>query len=193
MRRKFGVFLVFGAVLPLVVASAAWACGVLTTLSLDKKVAAPGDVVNASGRNWSSAASASPVTIKLRTRDGQTLATTAVDSGGRISTPVNLPANLSPGWYVVLATQFNANGTPKSGSPGRTTLRIQGTAKSADVAGAPWSSKPEGPSASAAPADGSGAPLLALLLAGTLSLAMLTSGWKLLSRKGRGVGQPLGI
>ena len=185
MRRKVGIFLVFGAVVPLVVASAAWACGVLATLSLDKRVAAPGEVVNASGRNWSTAAGASPVTIRLRTRDGQELATTAAQTGGRIGTSFPVPANLSPGWYVVLATQYNANGTPKSGTPGRTTLRVQGSAKSAEAAPAAWGSQPAGP------ADGGSGGLLVVLLAGALSLTMLAGGWKLLSRKGRAVSGPL--
>ena len=192
MRRKIGIFLVFGAVAPLLVASAAWACGVLATLSLDKKVAAPGEVVNASGRNYSTAAGTSPVTIRLQARDGRELATTAAQTGGRIGTSFPVPANLSPGWYVIVATQFNANGTPKSGTPGRTTLRVQGAAsKSADVAPAAWGSKPSGPAASTASAGGSGS-LLVLLFAGALSLTMLAGGWKLLSRRGRGFGQPVG-
>ena len=190
MRRKVGIFLVFGAVAPLAVVSVAWACGVLAVLSVNTKVAAPGETVTATGKNWSTAAGASPVTIHLKNRDGQVLATTAATTGGRISTDFTVPASLSPGWYVLVATQFNANGTPKSGTPGRTTLRVQGRpGSSAQVAGAPWGSKPEGPSASAA-SGGASQSLLAILLGGSLSLAMLAGGWKLLSRKGRSVAQP---
>jgi len=189
MRRKVGILLVFGAVVPLAVASVAWACGVLATLSVDKKVVSPGETVNATGRNYSTAAGASAVAIRLKTRDGQVVATTAAQTGGGISTDFVVPASLSPGWYVLLATQTNANGTQKSGTPGRTTLRVQGSAQGAAVAGAPWSSTPQGPAASAVSAGGS-LSLLALLFAGSLSLAMLASGWKLLSRKSRSVAQP---
>lgn len=190
MRRKIGLVLVFGAALPLAIASAAWACGILATLAVDKKVAAPGEAVTATGRNWTTAAGSSPVTIRLQSRSGQVLATTAAQTGGTIRETFAVPASLSPGWYVMVATQFNADGTPKTGTPGRTTLRVQGGARDSAVAGAPWgSSTPAGPAASAARDGGSGS-LLAILLAGTLSLTMLASGWKLLSRRSRTVGEP---
>ena len=191
MRRKVGLVLLFGAALPLAVASVAWACGVLATLTLDKKVAAPGDVITATGKNWGTAAGQSAVSIRLKSRTGNVIATTAVQTGGKISETFSLPANLSPGWYVVLGTQTNANGTPKSGTPGRTTIRIQGSSKSADVAPAAWgSAKPSGPAAAAAP-SGDGGSVLTLLLAAALSLAMLTGGWTLLSRRSnRPVGAP---
>ena len=190
MRRKIGLILVFGAALPLAIASAAWACGILATLAVDKKVAAPGEAVTATGRNWTTAAGSSPVTIRLQSRSGQVLATTAAQTGGTIRETFAVPASLSPGWYVLVATQFNADGTPKTGTPGRTTLRVQGGARDSAVAGAPWgSSTPAGPAASAARDGGSGS-LLAILLAGTLSLTMLASGWKLLSRRSRTVGEP---
>ncbi len=189
MRRKLGLIFVFGAALPLAVASVAWACGVLATLTLDTKVAAPGQTITATGKNWSTAAGASAVSIRLKTRDGQVLETTGAQTGGRISQTFVLPASLSPGWYVVLATQTNANGTPKSGTPGRTTLRVQGSASSSQVVGAPWgSSTPSGPAASAAPATGGSGNVLAIMLAATLSLGMLASGWKLLSRRSRPAG-----
>ena len=130
MKRKIGLILVFGAALPLVAVSAAWACGVLATVTLDTKVAAPGQTVTATGKNYSSAADA-PVTIRLKSRSGQVLATTnaeCVEPGSTRPSPCR--PTLSPGWYVVLATQTLANGTPKSGTPGRTTLRVQGTQSS---------------------------------------------------------------
>ena len=190
MRRKVGIFLVFGAVLPLAVASVAWACGVLATLTLDKKVAAPGEVVTATGKNWGTAAGQSAVSIRLKSRTGQVIATTAVQTGGKISETFSLPANLSPGWYVVLGTQTNANGTPKSGTPGRTTIRVQGASNSAAVAGAPWgSSTPSGPAAQATGSNGGS--ILTLLLAAGLSLTMLAGGWTLLGRRSsRPVGKP---
>jgi len=193
MKRKLGLTLVFGAALPLAVASVAWACGVLTTLSVNTKVASPGQTVTVTGKNWSTNAGTTPVTIRLRSRTGQVLATTAVQPSRGISETFALPASLSPGWYVILATQFNANGAATAGTPGRTTVRIQGAASSQDaaVAAAPWgSSTPSGPAASAAGTGGSGS-LLAIMLAATLSLTMLAGGWKLLSRsRSRSVAAP---
>lgn len=196
MRRKVGLFLVFGAVLPLAVASVAWACGVLATLTVDQKVAAPGQAIAVTGKNYSAAAGASAVTVRLKNRTGTVLATTAPDSNGRINTSFPVPANLSPGWYTVMATQNNANGTPKSGTPGRTNLRIQGTRKRSAVA-APWgSTKAAGPGASAAPV-GQSSPSqspLPIVLAAVLSLSMLAAGWTLVGRRNRTVAGPqLGV
>lgn len=184
MRRKVGLSLVFGAALPLAVASVAWACGVLATLTLDKRVAAPGQALTVSGRNYAntSPTGASPVSVRLQSRSGQVLTTVAA-ANGKIEDTFTLPSNISPGWYVVLATQQNANGTQKSGTPGRTTLRVQAASKSAEVVpAAPWGSSTGGGSGSESP--------LALLLAGGLSLTMLFGGWKLLNRKSRSVSEP---
>jgi len=189
MKRKVGLALVFGAVLPLAVASVAWACGVLATLSSDVKVAAPGQVVTFSGKNYGTAASgASAVSFRLKSRNGTVLKEIPAPAGTGISTTFAIPANTSPGWYVVLATQNAASGVPKTGTPGRTTIRVQGAAQSS-VVGAPWgSSSPSGPAAQAQQAGGGS--LLAILFAGALSLTMLAGGWKLLSRKGRTANQP---
>lgn len=192
MKRKLGLGLVFGAALPLAVASVAWACGVLATLTLDTKVASPGQTITATGANWGTAAGQSAVTIRLKSRNGQLLATTPAQTGGRINETFALPASLSPGWYVVIANQFNANGTAKTGTPGRATIRVQGAAGARDaaIAPAPWgASTPSGPAASAADTGGSGS-LLAIILAATLSLTMLVGGWKLLSRASRSAAAP---
>jgi hypothetical protein len=187
--------LVFGAALPLAVASVAWACGVLSTLTIDKKVASPGQSITISGKNYANtvAGGASPVTVRLKSRTGAVLTTVAA-TAGRISDTLTIPASVSPGWYVVLATQSNADGSPKAGTPGRTTLRIQGSSSANAIpAAAPWSSStPSGPAASHATAgSGSGSPsLLAILLASALSLTMLVGGWTLLSRKSRAASEP---
>jgi hypothetical protein len=194
-KRTMGIMLVFGAALPLAVASVAWACGVLATVTLDKKVATPGQSVTVSGKNYANtvAGGASPVTVRLKSRKG-TVLTTVNATAGRISDTFTVPSATSPGWYVVLATQSNADGSPKAGTPGRTTLRVQGSAAAgATPLAAPWSSStPSGPAAShASIGAGSGSQaLLAILLASALSLTMLVGGWKLLSRKSRAANQP---
>ena len=196
MKRRIGLLLVFGAALPLAAVSTAWACGVLATVQFDTKVAAPGQVVTATGKNYSTSASASAVTIRLKTRTGRIIETTTPDSTNRISSTFTLPSNLSPGWYVVLATQ-SINGVPKSGTPGRTTLRIQGSG-SAAVVPSPWNSTPAGPAGDAAPVAGDGGSfngsMLPIVLAMLLSLTMLASGWTLVGRARRSVSGPqLGV
>ncbi len=181
MKRRIGMFLIFAAILPLAATSVAWACGVLATAGSDKKVAAPGETLTISGRNYL-AAGASDIEIRLNSRTGPILGTVAPTSS--FAKPVVLPSNLSPGWYVVVVTQFNTNGTPKAGTPGRTTVRVQGAA-AATVAGSPWgkSAPPVQPLAQAP--DAGSSPLPAMLLAIALSLTMLVGGWSLVARKGR--------
>jgi hypothetical protein len=190
MKRKIGLALVFGAALPLAIASVAWACGILATLSINTKVAAPGQTITVTGKNYGTAASgASAVSFRLKSRNGTVLTQVPAPAGtDKISATFAIPANTSPGWYVLLATQNSASGVPKTGTPGRTTVRIQGAAQSS-VVGAPWGSpNPSGPSAQAQQAGGGS--LLAILFAGALSLSMLAGGWTLLSRRGRTSNQP---
>lgn len=194
-KRSMGMILVFGAALPLAIASVAWACGVLASVSLDKKVASPGEAITISGKNFANTTvgGASAVTVRLKSRTG-TILTTAATTSRAFSDTFTVPATLSPGWYVVLGTQTKADGTPVAGTPGRTTLRIQGSATSSAVpAAAPWnSSTPSGPAASHTTVNGgstSPSPLM-ILLAAALSLTMLAGGWTLLSRKSRAAGQP---
>jgi hypothetical protein len=176
-----GLLLVFGAMVPLAAASVAWACGTLTTLKLNTKVASPGQSLTATGKNYSGAAGASAVTISLQTRNGAVLASTPANPDGTINQAFSLPGTLSPGWYVVIAKQFNANGTPKTGTPGRTTLRVQGAAAAAAT---PWSSQPTSPTGS------SGQPAAPIALAALFSLAMLAGGWMLVGRRSRSPREP---
>ncbi len=189
MKRKIGLSLIFAAALPLVAASVAWACGVLATLKLDTKVASPGQAVTATGRNYGTT-NVSEVAIRLKSRTGQVVTTATPVAGGAINKTFTLPANLDPGWYSILATQTNANGTPKSGTPGRTTVRIQGSSK--DAAGAAWTaSPPSTPASQSSFAQALGS--LPMLLAIALSLTMLAGGFMLVARTGRSASRPLGI
>jgi len=191
MKRKIGLSLIFAAALPLVAASAAWACGVLATLKLDTKVASPGQAVTATGRNYGTS-NVSEVSIRLKSRTGQVVSTVTPVAGGAISKTFTLPQGMDPGWYVVLATQTTlTTGTPKSGTPGRTTVRIQGSAKDA-AAGSAWTSPPAGPSSGSSFASALGS--VPMLLAIALSLTMLAGGWMLVTRTSRSASRsPLGI
>lgn len=182
MKRKVGIGLIIGAALPLLATSIAWACGVLATAQASKRVVAPGESLTITGKNYSTSATASAVTVRLSKRSGQQLGLPVVpNSGGAISSTFSMPQNLSPGWYVIQVLQFNANGTPKSGTPGRTTVRVQG---SSVAAATPWSGNtPSGPASFAG--DTGGGSLLPMLAAIALSLTMLAGGWTLVSRKGR--------
>lgn len=191
MKRKMGLFLIFGAVVPLAVVSAAWACGVLATLKLNTRTAAPNQVVAATGNNYYGSA---PVSIHLNTRNGPVVATTSPDPSSRISTPLTIPANTRPGYHVLIAIEYKPDGTTLVvGTPGRTTVRVVASGKAARraaVAASPWGSPtPKGPVGSMAPAahaGGSSSPaVMPMLLALALSLSLLASGMTLSGRRNR--------
>ncbi len=184
-RRRLGLTLIFGAGISLAAVSTAWACGVLATLKLNASTAAPGQTLTATGANYSPSPSFSAVSIRWDSRTGAVLKETAPDPSGRINTTFNVPANATAGSHVVMATQTRlSDGTPKSGTPGRTSLQVQGTAASAS----PWSSsKPSGPGGSGASVvalDGAGSasPTFPTLLGIALSLALLGTGLTLVGR-----------
>jgi len=167
--------------LPLAIVSTAWACANLATLRLDKSVAAPGDAVAVTGKGYSGHGSTtnvgdSDVTVTLAGRKGVRVGTATVNSAGQISETMRLPSNASPGWYVLVATQYAADGTPKPGTPGRTRIRIQG---SAQAVASPWSSaKPTGPAgiSLSAARDGGGFIGQSVLAWIGLSLTLLVAG-----------------
>lgn len=178
MRRRVGfLFIIFAAIPVAVFASTAWACGALTTLSASKSVVAPNEVIQVTGRNFSNGPAATPpgtntaVQIRWASRSGPIL--TEAPEGGTFTKPVRIPASATPGWYVLNGTQFNATtGVPKSGSPARTVLRVQGAAVAST---APWGA--------ATPTSGGGpaspdVPLPGILL----SVAMLATGIALVFR-----------
>lgn len=192
-RRRVGLTLIGSAAVTLAIASTAWACGVLATLKANPGAVAPGQAVTVTGNNYSSSAAASDVSIRLNGRNGPVLATAKPPTGSTsLNANFTLPS-ITPGWKVLVATQ-TVNGVPKTGTPGRTTMRVQGAAQAqrsrrqrSEVLGAPWSSSdPTGPSGSAASVavdgGGSGGPTLPTLLGIVMSLGLLGTGLTLVAR-----------
>ena len=198
-RRRLGLILIGSAVVPLAIASTAWACGVLATLKANPGGVAPGQTVNVTGTNYSSAASASEVSVRLNGRTGPVLATTKPPAGStNINTPVQIPGNTAPGWKVLVASQTvrtaSGDDVRKSGTPGRTAVRVGSAAQAKSASrrrsegpGAAWSdSKPTGPSGAGASAtldaEGSGSSTFPTLLGIVMSLGLLGVGVTLVGR-----------
>jgi len=192
-RRRVGFLLIFGALVPLAVAATAWACGVLATLKVDDTAANPGQVLTVTGVNYSSdsqSAAYTPVQIRWNSRTGPVVAQ-ATPVSGRITAQVRVPTNTQPGWYVLNATQYRlSDGAPKSGTPGRTTLRVQGAAVGSS---SPWGSGPGGGAAVSVDGGPGGPPLLPTLIGVALSLALLGSGLTLVSRSRKADRPALGV
>lgn len=123
LRRRLVVGFAALAI-PLGVASAAFACQSLSTLALSPGAGPVGTSVTATGGNYSSSTSASAVDIHLDTREGPVLASTRPSSTGTISVTFTIPSSMAVGYHNLVATQKNANGTPKSGTPGRSSFQV---------------------------------------------------------------------
>ena len=180
MRRRVGFLFICSAAIPIAVfAATAWACGSLTTLSSSPKVAAPDATLTVKGRNWGAVPPNTNVQLRWNSRTGPILKE-VTPAELLTGTQVSVPGNATPGWYVINATQFNATtGVAKSGSPGRTTVRVQGPRSSST---APWGA--------AKPTGGPGSPDLPLpgIL---LSVALLATGLALVARdKGKKATRP---
>lgn len=134
MRRKVGLFCVCGLLLPLLVAANAFSQG--SILQVNVKEPRPGQAITVNGTSFIAAAGYSPVHIRLSTRSGRILATAAPDSLGRIAVTFPVPANLRPGWYLILATQSTtANNRARAFVPGRTRIRVRPGAAAAASGG----------------------------------------------------------
>ena len=129
MRRKFGLLLIVGAALPLICAANASAQGAVMLVS--PKVATPGQAVTVTGSGFG----AGDVDIRLMKRNGTSVGGTTADTAGRISTTIQAPAGA--GQYLLIGIQTTANGRQRAFTPGRTRLRVAGTAAAATAARAP--------------------------------------------------------
>ncbi len=188
MKRKLGLMLMVGAMLPLGVASTAWACAALATLKMENKVVRPGQAVAVTGTGFSdnhagSTAGDSKVTLRLKARNGRVLQDNVDVESRRISTSLRLPSDMAPGYYVMLATQTKADGTARAGTPARYAFRVAGSPSSQSVAASPWSSWQSGPPSSASVAGDGGLNGQTLLVGGILSLTLLAAGSVLVGRK----------
>lgn len=143
MRRKVGLFFLCGVVLPLVFAATASAQG--ATLVVSDSTPAPDQRITVTGRSFSGSNANGPVNIRLDSRSGEPLASATPDSSGFFSQDVRLPADMSQGWHLLIATQTtNANGRQTAFTPGRTRLNVGGTSGSSGV-GAPGGGGLPGP------------------------------------------------
>lgn len=161
-KRRFftGIFAL--AMVPLLAASAAYACQRLVTLHANPASAAAGaaDAVTVTGANYSMEATSSPVDIRLDTRDGPVLASIVVSElrGGRFTRNVTIPGNTAIGNHILIATQTLANGAPCVGCPGRANIEVTAAQASAASSGstAPPPSQNEQPSQPAQSSQPSG-------------------------------------
>jgi len=117
-------------VAPIVAASAAWACQALTPATVNPKSGPSGTVVNLRATNFSSSPTSSQIEVHLDSRTGPVLASQPPARDVNLTFPVNA----SPGYHVLIVTQYTSSGAPVAGSPARASFRVT-SASSADVTG----------------------------------------------------------
>lgn len=182
IRKRMGVLFI-GTAIPLVLASAAYACASLATLSVNPEKGRPGITVSGSGANYCADPACSEVTIHFKSRSGLVLATTRPGADRRIAFEFTVP-KAAAGWYSIVAVQSKADGAPVAGTPGRDSFKIVRRTSAREGATAPvWFSQQD-PPASDAPASlpiqlpvSSGA-LFAMALVGLALTMGLGAYWK---------------
>lgn len=153
MRRRVGLFLFCGLVVPLLAVSNASAQG--ATLELIPSSGPAGTEVTANGFGFSgSNANIEGPKIRFSTRDAAVLkGPVLVTSQNTFSTTFVVPA-VAVGEYLVLATQYSVRGRSTSG-PGRAKFRVTASARAGAAAA---------PAGFATPGGGTGQAVVALML-----------------------------
>ncbi|MGH9282550.1 MAG: IPT/TIG domain-containing protein, partial [Acidimicrobiales bacterium] len=114
-------------VVPLVVASFAYACTSLATLSVTPAEGTVGTTITGTGKNFiphgADRPSTEPVVVRFNSRTGTPLWSGRPDAGGNISFSFTVP-DAAPGQHTIIATQNDANGNPASGTPARVAFTV---------------------------------------------------------------------
>lgn len=161
MRRRVGLFLFCGLVLPLIVTASASAQGAI--MELTPSSGPPGTVINVTGQGFNAPnAITGGVTLRLSTRDAEAIKTVS-PAQGTISDSFPIPLGTAPGEYLVLATQTTVRGAHTFGTPARAKLRVTASAASAAV-------PPSRSTSQATVAVGGVMVVLILLAGGTLAV-----------------------
>lgn len=122
---------------PVLVASIAYACTSLATLSMQSS-GAESQTVSGTGKGFSTNATSSPVEIHFGSRSGQVVWTGSPSASGEIAYSFQVP-QVAPGQYAIIATQTAANGNAVGGTPARAAFEVTGppAAAAAPVQAAP--------------------------------------------------------
>ncbi len=169
-------------------AVAAMACTNLATLNLSSASGSVGDTVTVTGSSFSVPRNAGdpviPVVLHWNAADGPVLAEATPDSAGNISASFTVPEG-EPGYYVLVATQKNAEGVDQYGTPARASYQILGPNGESVV-------QPAGSETPAVATEPSSTGMIALTVGlGVLGLALFAAGFTAFVRQGRGRAVPV--
>jgi hypothetical protein len=162
-------------------AVAAFACTNLATLNLSTASGGVGDTVTVTGSSFRTPRAATdtimPVVLNWNGADGPVLAETTPDAAGNISATFSVPEG-QPGYYVIVASQKDAEGVDAYGTPARASFQILGPNGESVV---------QQPGTQAAvPAEPSSSGIIALTVGlGALGLALFGAGFTAFVRQAR--------
>ena len=162
--------------------AAAFACTNLATLNLSSNAGKAGDTVTVTGSSFrvdrTDVTRSLPVILHWNGVDGAVLAQVQPDKAGNISATFSVPEG-QPGYYVIVATQRNAQGVDQYGTPARASYQILGPNGQSVVQAA---SSPAG----AVGSEGSSSGIIALTVGlGALGLALFAAGFIAFVRQAR--------
>ena len=184
LKRKGSAFLGTALAAMAFTAVAAFACTNLATLNLSTASGSVGDTVTVTGSSFRvpNASQAGqpilPVVLNWNGVDGPVLAETTPDSAGNISATFAVPEG-QPGYYVIVASQKDAQGVDAYGTPARASFQILGPNGEPVV-------QPAGSQTPAATADPSSSGMIALTVGlGVLGLALFGAGFTAFVRQAR--------
>ncbi|MDQ3354777.1 MAG: hypothetical protein M3507_09945 [Actinomycetota bacterium] len=165
-------------------AMAAFACTNLATLNLSTASGGVGDTVTVTGSSFrvprasDASQTVMPVVLNWNGADGPVLAETTPDAAGNISATFSVPEG-QPGYYVLVASQKDAEGVDAYGTPARASFQILGPNGQSVV---------QNPGSQAAPvtADPSSSGIIALTVGlGALGLALFGAGFTAFVRQAK--------
>lgn len=162
----------------IVPAALAWACIPVATLNLSPPQVRPGQEVTVTGGPFGSSSFPkphSPVVLHFNAIDGPVLATIDPVKDGRISGTFTVPADTTPGNYVVVATQQAQEGDTTWGVPARALVQVVGDG-GAPVVGAPLAAPLEERPVGLVEDDPVGVGTLVLIALGVGGVAMFAAG-----------------
>ena len=129
MKKRGALLVTAAAAVSVVVGATAFACTNLATLNLSSTAGKSGDPVTVTGSSFNvnsrDLSASTPVNIRWNGTEGAVLATVMPDKAGNISATFAIPDG-QPGYYVIVATQKNAQGVDAYGTPARASYQILG-------------------------------------------------------------------
>ena len=182
VRKKVTTVFAAAAAASVIAGAAAFACTNLATLNLSSTAGKAGDQLTVTGSSFRVARSgqADPGAVVLRWNgvEGTMLAEVKPDRAGNISATFNVPDG-QPGYYVIVATQRNAQGVDAYGTPARASYQILGPNGQSVI-------QPAASPAGTVGTEGSSSGIIALTVGlGVLGLALFGAGFIAFVRQAR--------